>query len=101
MGQRESQPDPRIDFQMVSHLISIGQQVTFKWSAGDFQIGRTSILNRPSPREVRMYPRFLKNRIHAALSDTRVVMVSGPRQSGKTTLVGQVAAEQYSFSDAR
>ncbi len=44
-----------------------------------------------------MYPRFLKNRIHAALSDTRVVMVSGPRQSGKTTLVGQVAADNIPF----
>lgn len=34
-----------------------------------------------------MYPRFIKQRIEEALSDTRVVLLTGPRQSGKTTLV--------------
>lgn len=31
-------------------------------------------------------PRFIEQRIRNALEDTRVVMISGPRQSGKTTL---------------
>ncbi len=33
-----------------------------------------------------MYDRFAKLRIEGALADTRVVLISGPRQSGKTTL---------------
>lgn len=33
------------------------------------------------------YPRRLQGRLEEALSDTPVVLVSGPRQSGKTTLV--------------
>jgi predicted AAA+ superfamily ATPase len=38
------------------------------------------------------YPRQLHRRVTAALADTPVVLVNGPRQSGKTTLVRQVAA---------
>ena len=34
-----------------------------------------------------LYPRLLVTRLHEALADTPVVLVSGPRQSGKTTLV--------------
>jgi hypothetical protein len=34
-----------------------------------------------------MYPRFVKRRIEEAMRDTRVIMLVGPRQSGKTTLV--------------
>jgi predicted AAA+ superfamily ATPase len=33
-----------------------------------------------------MYPRFVELRIRDALADARVVVLSGPRQSGKTTL---------------
>lgn len=40
-----------------------------------------------------MYPRFARARLEEALSDTRVVLISGPRQSGKTTLATEVAAE--------
>ena len=32
-----------------------------------------------------MYPRFAESLVRAALHDTRVVAISGPRQSGKTT----------------
>ncbi len=38
-----------------------------------------------------MYPRFVEQRIRDALVDTRVVLVSGPRQSGKTTLGRKLA----------
>lgn len=40
-----------------------------------------------------MYPRFIKSRIVESLEDTRVVMLAGPRQSGKTTLVQEIARE--------
>lgn len=41
-----------------------------------------------------MYPRFVKSRIEEALSDTRVVLISGPRQSGKTTLATDIASDK-------
>ncbi|MFK5979821.1 MAG: AAA family ATPase, partial [Rhizobiaceae bacterium] len=44
-----------------------------------------------------MYERFAKSRIEEALADTRVVLISGPRQSGKTTLVTDIAAEEIPF----
>ena len=44
-----------------------------------------------------MYPRYLKQRIETALSDTRVVLVSGPRQSGKTTLAQEIAGKSRPF----
>ena len=44
-----------------------------------------------------MYPRFAKTRIEDALSDTRVVLISGPRQSGKTTLATEIASDKVPF----
>ena len=44
-----------------------------------------------------MYPRFIKQRMEEALSDTRVVMLTGPRQSGKTTLVRHLFEAEMSF----
>jgi predicted AAA+ superfamily ATPase len=44
-----------------------------------------------------MYPRLAERRIREALSDTRIVMVAGPRQAGKTTLAHQVAGERMPF----
>jgi len=44
-----------------------------------------------------MYPRFVEGRVQEALSDTRIVMVAGPRQSGKTTLAQLVARDAMPF----
>ena len=41
-----------------------------------------------------LYPRRIERRIAEALHDTPVVLLAGPRQSGKTTLVKQMAARQ-------
>ena len=44
-------------------------------------------MNTPS-----IYLRHIEPRIAQALDDTPVVLLAGPRQAGKTTLVRQIAA---------
>ena len=44
-----------------------------------------------------MYPRFLERRVREALADTRVVLICGPRQSGKTTLARRIAGDAMPF----
>ena len=44
-----------------------------------------------------MYPRFVETRVQGALADTRVVLLCGPRQSGKTTLVQRIAGDAIPF----
>lgn len=39
-----------------------------------------------------MFARYAKDRIEEALEDTRVVLISGPRQSGKTTLAQDLSS---------
>jgi len=48
-----------------------------------------------------MFTRAITPRIELALSDTPVVLVVGPRQSGKTTLVRQLAGTDMQYHDAR
>jgi len=43
------------------------------------------------------YPRRLETRIVEAMADTPVVLVAGPRQAGKTTLVRQIAAQEMRY----
>ncbi len=40
-----------------------------------------------------MYPRFVEHSVHEALADIRVVLLCGPRQSGKTTLARQIVSD--------
>ena len=42
----------------------------------------------------RLYSRRIQPRITEALSDTPVVLLAGPRQAGKTTLVRQIAHDR-------
>lgn len=44
-----------------------------------------------------MYPRFVEARLREHLTDTRVVLLSGPRQAGKTTLARKVAESGATF----
>ena len=50
-----------------------------------------------------MYPRLIKSRIEESLEDSRVVLLIGPRQSGKTTLAEEIARKHnmafMSFDD--
>ncbi len=43
-------------------------------------------------RRSSLYPRQIRSRIAEAMGDTPVVMLAGPRQAGKTTLVRQISA---------
>ena len=47
--------------------------------------------------EAHIYPRYIQPRIVEALADTPVVLLSGPRQAGKTTLVRQFAYDHRKF----
>lgn len=51
----------------------------------------------------RKFPRFVASRLREALDDTPVVLIHGPRQSGKTTLARSVGEprgyQYYSFDD--
>ncbi len=43
------------------------------------------------------WPRGIVRRLHERLADTPVVLLNGPRQSGKSTLVRQFASEQRPY----
>jgi uncharacterized protein len=44
-----------------------------------------------------MFHRHIHDRVSETLADTRVVLLAGPRQSGKTTLARDVTRKGYSF----
>jgi len=44
-----------------------------------------------------LFPRFTAEIVTTALRDTPVVMITGPRQSGKTTLVRNLVARDREF----
>jgi uncharacterized protein len=44
-----------------------------------------------------VYPRFSEHLVREALRDTRIVAISGPRQSGKTTLARRFARQGRTF----
>ena len=44
-----------------------------------------------------LFPRFLEARVSESLDDTRVTAVTGPRQSGKTTLIQKFASDKRPY----
>jgi uncharacterized protein len=44
-----------------------------------------------------MFPRFIEASIREALTDTRVVAIAGPRQSGKSTLARSIAGKSATY----
>lgn len=44
-----------------------------------------------------MYKRLIEDRIRTAMSDTPVVAINGPRQSGKTTLAKTIATSEWRY----
>ena len=44
-----------------------------------------------------LFPRFLEARVSESLDDTRVTAVTGPRQSGKTTLVQKFTSDKRPY----
>ena len=44
-----------------------------------------------------LYPRLVEQRVADAMSDTRVVLIVGPRQSGKTTLAKKMANDSMAY----
>jgi hypothetical protein len=73
-------------------LVSIGRHVDFKWSRPDFQSVITVVSNSHQRNEVvALCPRLVEQRVADAMSDTRVVLIVSPRQSGKTTLAKKMA----------
>ncbi len=51
----------------------------------------------PASSETLIYPRYIEQRVREALSDTRIVLTCGPRQSGKTTLARKIAGDRIPF----
>lgn len=70
----------------------------FKWSHIDFQSVIAVVSNSHQRNEaLSLYPRLVEQRVADAMSDTRVVLVVGPRQSGKTTLAKKMANEGMEY----
>lgn len=61
-------------------------------------IGRLSIPNPDGTLPIMAaYPRLAEPHIRTALRDTRVVAITGPRQSGKTTLARRFARQGRAY----
>jgi uncharacterized protein len=73
----------------------------FQSAAAKLSISRELAYNQPSRNQANsgtiMYPRFIEPRLKTALADTRVVLLSGPRQTGKTTLARKLAGQSMPF----
>jgi len=63
-------------------------------SAPEIQILDSEKSRMPKPSLVRPFDRHAGTRVRTAMEDTRIVALVGPRQSGKTTLARQIAADR-------
>lgn len=54
-------------------------------------------------RDTALYPRYIRSRVTEALTDSPVILIHGPRQSGKTTLARLIGDEEgfayFTFDD--
>ena len=65
-----------------------------RWTVTHSQMDGTIGTSRRSiPGGFRMYPRFAEEFVRISLRDTRIVAISGPRQSGKSTLARRFAVK--------
>jgi predicted AAA+ superfamily ATPase len=71
-------------------MLPIGRCIAPNWTL-------CSPHHRGSARERHVYPRFAESLVRTALRDTRVVAISGPRQSGKTTLARRFARQGRTY----
>ena len=62
----------------------------FNWPNRNLSFGRHGQVWRSIMTDSRLYPRYARPRLLEALADTPVVLLHGPRQSGKTTLAQMV-----------
>ena len=91
-----TRPVLRPGFEMETHPIPAcipNQTVLHSESDGTgFRIGRYLMPDR-TIRRGEFVARHAERRVCAALEDTRIVAIVGPRQSGKTTLARRIAAD--------
>ncbi len=73
----------RLPLRSGGNRYSIGRQLNYNWTTS----------SADSPSAMPLYPRDAASKIAEAFSDTRVVLIAGPRQSGKTTLAESFARE--------
>ncbi len=70
--------------------LSIGRTITFRLAVLNLSFGRYSGLRSAEVSLPDFCPRLAGTRLEEALSDSPVVLIHGPRQSGKTTLARHV-----------
>lgn len=73
-------------FHLDGILLSDRRLITFKRTAAGFQLD-----------DALTYPRFAGAQVEKALADTRVVLLAGPRQAGKTTLARSLADDRRAY----
>lgn len=78
--------------------------MAFNWPVQRLSFGRSVVLHLAAMASSRLYRRIAEAALSAALVDTPVILIHGPRQCGKTTLAQQVGGKRrfryYTFDDA-
>lgn len=86
-----------------SGALRLAGRFDFKWPTCNLAIGRTERLRSAVMNAPPLYPRLVEPRLVEALADTPVVLIHGPRQSGKTTLARTAGAPRgytyFTFDD--
>jgi predicted AAA+ superfamily ATPase len=83
----------QLSLQLAGAIFAIGRTYLCKWSGLYLQLAGC----RARVRDRLVYPRFVENRLKLALTVSRVVTLTGPRQSGKTTMVRALTQDGRDF----